>query len=277
MLFTLLSAVFGILVGNFLTVVVYRLPLMMELEFEFDYRALLEAAGEELSDEKLSLFRPSARCFSCRAPLGLLDSLPLVSYFLRSGKCHACKEPIPLDIPLLEVVTPILFGVCAAEFGPSLFAAAGMLYISLLLALAVIDAKTMLLPDALTIPGLWLGLLGSVFIGFTTPATAIIGAAAGYLFPAVTAGLYAKLRGRRGMGHGDFKLFGMIGAWLGWTMLPAVFSVGFGLAIIGFFIRTIWRHASNGEGEIELSFGPYLAIAGIAILLRPMWFAPLLM
>lgn len=256
-----LASVFGLAVGSFLNVVIHRLPRMMER----DWRAqCAELAGQALPpEEPLSLWRPRSRCPHCGHLIGALENIPLLSYLLLKGRCRACHQPIGLRYPLVEALTAVLFGYAAWRFGFTLAAAGAGLFLAALVALTFIDADTQLLPDAITLPLLWAGLLINLNGTFVPLADAVIGAAAGYLALWLVYWAFKLATGKEGMGHGDFKLLAALGAWLGWQMLPLIILLSSLVgAAVGVALILLARHGRHKP----IPFGPYLAAAGVIAL-----------
>jgi len=261
---TTLAAVcglFGLLIGSFLNVVIHRLPLMMERDWQAQCAEL--AGAPPPAREPLSLLRPRSRCPGCGHAIGALENIPLVSYLLQKGRCKGCGAAIGLRYPLVEALTGLLFGYAAWHFGVALAAAGALLFIAATIALTFIDLDTQLLPDGITLPLLWAGLLVNLQGTFATLPDAVIGAAAGYLALWLVYWAFKLATGKEGMGHGDFKLLAAIGAWFGWQMLPLVILasslVG---AAVGIVLIVLARHGRN----VPIPFGPYLAAAGIIAL-----------
>ncbi len=252
----------GLCVGSFLNVVIHRLPLMLEREWRRECRALLELAPEP-EPAPLSLVRPASRCPSCDAPIRPWQNIPLVSWLALRGRCAACRAPISAQYPLVEAATGLLSAYCALRFGWSAQLAAALALTWALLALAVIDLKTQLLPDAITLPLLWLGLLLSLGGVFATPAASIVGAAAGYLSLWLVYHAFRLATGKEGMGFGDFKLLGALGAWFGWQALPLIVLLSSAAgAVVGLGLILLRGHDRN----VPIPFGPYLALAGWVVL-----------
>ncbi len=249
--------ILGLLVGSFLNVVIHRLPRMMEQEWQAQ---CAELRGEEApSAPALSLARPRSRCPQCGHPIGALENIPIISYLLLGGRCKACKTRIPLRYPLVELTAALLAGFAAWHFGPGWQAIGATLLLWTLLTLAMIDLDTQLLPDSLTLPLLWLGLLFNLHNQFVPLSTAVVGAMAGYLALWSVYWLFKLATGKEGMGYGDFKLLAALGAWLGWTMLPAIILLSSVVgAIVGISLMVAARHGRNRP----IPFGPYLAAAG---------------
>jgi leader peptidase (prepilin peptidase)/N-methyltransferase len=266
-LFVTLSAVVGLAIGSFLNVVIHRLPKMMERDWQAQ---CAELRGEKAPDEPaLTLLRPRSRCPACGHQIGALENVPVVSWLALGGKCSACKTRISARYPIVELLTGVAFGYAAWHFGFGLAALAAMLFLACMIALTAIDIDTQLLPDAITLPLLWAGLLLNLEGTFVDLRSAVIGAATGYL---LLWGVYQAFKlatGKEGMGYGDFKLLAAIGAWLGWQMLPlVVLASSFVGAVVGVALIVLARRGR----EVPIPFGPYLAAAGVIALFwgRPM-------
>jgi leader peptidase (prepilin peptidase)/N-methyltransferase len=261
---------FSLLVGSFLNVVIYRLPIMMEREWRAQWAELVDSpatdAAPEATSERFDLMTPRSRCPSCGSPITALQNIPLVSYLLLRGRCANCKTSIPLRYPVVELFTALLAALAAWRFGFGAEAGAAVLLTFALLAISVIDIDHQIIPDSISLPLVWIGLSLSLFhplagaeVLFIEPKTAIVGALAGYLSLWSVYHLFRLLTGKEGMGYGDFKLLAALGAWLGWQMLPliillsAIVGAGVGIAMIVFR-----RHDRN----VPIPFGPYLAAAG---------------
>lgn len=264
----LLVGILGLLVGSFLNVVILRLPVMMEREWQVQCRALLEqeTGPAEISPEpeRFDLIAPASHCPRCRHKITPFENIPLLSYLLLRGKCSGCGARISPRYPLTEALTAILSLVVAWHFGFN-WACLGALALTWgLIALSIIDFDHQLLPDNITQPFLWLGLTVSLFGLYTDSSTAIIGALAGYLSLWGVYQLFKLLTGKEGMGYGDFKLLAMLGAWMGWqAILPIILLSSVVGAVIGVGLIIIRGRDRN----IPIPFGPYLAIAGWITLL----------
>jgi leader peptidase (prepilin peptidase)/N-methyltransferase len=252
----------GLCMGSFLNVVAHRLPLMLEREWRRESRELLELpAGPE--EPALSLVRPASRCPSCGAAIRPWQNIPVVSWLALRGRCAACRAPISVQYPLVEAATGALSLYCAVRFGWSPELAAGLALTWALVALTVIDLRTQLLPDAITLPLLWLGLLLSIPGMFVKPAAAILGAAAGYLSLWLVYHAFRLATGKEGMGHGDFKLLAALGAWFGWSALPLLVLLSSVVGtVVGLGLILLRKHDRN----VPIPFGPYLALAGWIVL-----------
>ncbi|MBI1396459.1 MAG: prepilin peptidase [Betaproteobacteria bacterium] len=256
--FTLL----GLLVGSFLNVVVHRLPKMMEREWQAQ---CAELRGEDVpTSPTYNLVVPRSACPKCGHAISALENVPVLSWLVLRGRCRGCGTPISARYPFVEALTGILSGYLAFRFGLSWQLLGALAFTWSLIALAFIDLDTTLLPDAITLPLLWLGLLLNLRGTFAPLPAAVVGAAAGYLALWSVYWLFKLLTGKEGMGFGDFKLLAAIGAFLGWKLLPMVilFSSAVG-AIVGIALIVFARHGRS----TPIPFGPYLAAAGVLALL----------
>ena len=256
-------ALLGLCVGSFLNVVIHRLPLMLERGWKLDSAEML---GVTLDDAPaaVTLSTPRSRCPSCGHAIAWHENIPVFSYLRLAGKCSACKTPISPRYPLIEVLTAALFGAVAWKFGTQPIALLWCGFVAVLVALAGIDWDTTLLPDNLTLPLLWAGLVAAA-LGWTIPlAAALWGAVAGYLSLWTVYWLFKLVTGKEGMGFGDFKLLAALGAWLGANMiLPIVLAASIIGAMVGIVMKL---NASLREGRY-VPFGPFLAGAGLVVLL----------
>jgi len=260
-IFITASVIFGLLVGSFLNVVIYRMPKIMEQEW---HNNCLELQGKEVSTQaKFTLSQPRSACPNCGHKITARENIPIISYLALRGKCSSCKTPISARYPLIEALTGTLIGLISWKFGYSGTAFFAWIFTFALIALTFIDFDTQLLPDDITLPLLWLGLLFNINYGFTDLKSAVIGAAAGYLILWSIYWLFKLIRGKEGMGYGDFKLLAAIGAWFGWKLLPAVILLSSTLgAVIGIALIVLTKRGK----EVPMPFGPFLAIGGIAAL-----------
>ena len=267
--FAAIAALFGLAIGSFLNVVIYRLPLILERQWRAQC-AEITGLPAKAEGEPISLSRPRSRCPSCAAQIRAIHNIPVLSYLALRGCCASCGVKIPLRYPLVELATAIVSGVVAWHFGFGCQAALALVFSWYLIAMTGIDLDRQLLPDVLTLPLLWIGLLASLWptAGFTSPQDALIGAAAGYLVLWIVFHAFRLVTGKEGMGYGDFKLFAAIGAWLGWQMLPLVLLLSAVVgAAVGITLIVTRRHGR----DVPISFGPYLAGAGwIAMLWGPL-------
>ena len=267
-----MAFVFGLAIGSFLNVVIHRLPLILERQWRAQ-AADLEGRPAPVPGEKYNLVAPRSRCPSCNAPIRAIHNIPVLSYVALRGRCAACHAPISLRYPLVELATALAFAAVAWHFGFGFSAALGFVLTAYLIALTGIDIDRQLLPDLLTIPLLWIGLIASLWHspGMAAPPAAlrdaVIGAVAGYLFLWMIFQLFRLITGKEGMGYGDFKLFAAIGAWLGWQMLPLVLLLA---ALVGSAVGLAMMAAQHLGRGVPIPFGPYLAgAAWIALLCGP--------
>ena len=262
-----IALVVGLCVGSFLNVVVHRLPKMMER----DWRAqCAELRGESVPEENppaYNLAVPRSACPDCGHRIGALENIPVFSWLALRGACSACRKPISIRYPLVEVLGGLLAAYAIWRFGLSWKGAAACALLWTLIALTFIDFDTQLLPDSLTLPLVWAGLIANLFGLFVPLADAVIGAIAGYLALWIVYWLFRLIRGKEGMGHGDFKLLAALGAWLGWQMLPLVILMS---SVVGAVIGITLMVFKGRHHSVPLAFGPYLAIAGgIALFFGP--------
>ena len=260
--FALACGLFGLLIGSFLNVVIHRLPTMMEREWMSQCAELRGELAPEFP--RLSLIGPGSRCPACGHAISAWENIPLVSYALLRGRCRGCKSRIPLRYPVVEALTGALSALVAWRFGLSWQAAGGLVFVWALIALAFIDLDTQLLPDSITQPLLWLGLILNMSHIYTDLKSAVIGALAGYLSLWTVYWIFKLATKKEGMGYGDFKLLAAIGAWLGWTLLPfTILASSMVGAVVGIAMILFGGH----ERSKPIPFGPYLSAAGAAALL----------
>ena len=262
-----LAVVAGLVIGSFLNVVIHRLPLMLERQWQRDARATLQGddAGDGAEAPAFNLCTPPSRCPHCGQRIRWWQNIPLLSYALLGGKCSQCKAGIGLRYPLVELATGALFGWCVQRYGISAQAGAWCLFSALLLTLALIDWDTTLLPDDLSYPLLWAGLLASSF-GWTGTSLrdAVLGAAAGYLALWSIYWVFKLLTGKEGMGYGDFKLLAALGAWFGWQALVPITLVS---SVAGALIGIALKLSSRLRADGYIPFGPFLALGGFLVML----------
>jgi leader peptidase (prepilin peptidase)/N-methyltransferase len=254
---------FGLLVGSFLNVVVYRLPIMMQRDWREQAGEILQVPVETPTNT-FNLILPNSQCPHCAHEIKPWENIPVVSYLFLRGKCSSCKAPISLRYPLVELTCGLLSAYIAWHFGFT-WQAGGMLLLTWgLLAMSLIDADHQLLPDSLVLPLLWLGLIANNFGLFTSLENALWGAIAGYLSLWSVYWLFKLVTGKEGMGYGDFKLLAMLGAWGGWQVLPLTILLS---SLVGAVLGLIMLRLRNAETSTPIPFGPYLAIAGWIALL----------
>ena len=259
--FTLLAGTIGLLVGSFLNVVIHRLPKMMEREWQ---QQCAELNGQEVpATTPYNLVIPRSACPHCGHAISALENIPVISYLFLRGKCAGCAASISPRYPIVEAVSGLLSAYAAWHFGFGLAGIAAIALIWALIALTFIDFDTQLLPDSITLPLLWLGLLLNLNNAFTSLPNALIGAVAGYLILWSVYWAFKLTTGKEGMGYGDFKLLAALGAWLGWTMLPLIILLSSLVgAVVGVALIVFAKHGRN----IPIPFGPYLAGGGLIAL-----------
>jgi leader peptidase (prepilin peptidase) / N-methyltransferase len=262
----IVAAVFGLLVGSFLNVVVYRLPKMLERQWAAECADFAGQPAKE--EEKFNLVVPRSRCPHCGHQIRWYENIPVVSWLVLRGRCSSCSKPISFRYPLVELVTGAFFFLCGQRFGLTFQAAAWAAFASLLICLFLIDMDTQILPDDLNYTLLWMGLIASA-LGWTVPlASAVWGAALGYCVFWLIFQIFKLATGKEGMGYGDFKLLAALGAWLGAPFLVAIILMS---SIVGAVIGIVLLVAGKlANKDIPMPFGPYLAGAGLlALALSP--------
>ena len=272
--------VLSLLVGSFLNVVIHRLPIMMEREWKAQAVEILGAAsgsppvapGSEVTPPNYNLMGPRSGCPHCGAEITALQNIPVLSYLALKGRCRGCRAPISARYPIVELSTAVLSALVAWKFGFSPFTAGALVLTWMLVAMTCIDIDHQVLPDSLTIPLMWLGLLASLahspaaLLPVSTESS-VIGAAAGYLSLWLVYQLFKLATGKEGMGYGDFKLLAALGAWLGWKMLPLVILLS---AVTGAVFGILMIVLRGRDRQVPIPFGPYLAAAGwIALMWGP--------
>lgn len=263
-LFGLVAGLMGLIVGSFLNVVIHRLPIMMEREWTSQCLEHLNQPSPHEPMPAFNLWTPRSHCPICQNPIGAAQNIPLFSYVIQGGRCAHCRSPIAVRYPLIEALTVVLTGIVAWRFGFGEQALTALLLTWALIALSVIDLEHQLLPDNITLPFLWLGLVLALFGIFTDLRSSVIGAMAGYLSLWSVYHLFRLLTGKEGMGYGDFKLLAMLGAWQGWQYLPAIVIVS---SVVGAIIGLSLILFQNRDRNIPIPFGPFLAAAGWITLL----------
>lgn len=256
-LFAGLMVVFGLLVGSFLNVVIYRLPVMMQREWELQ-AAEVTGANLEQSDT-FNLSAPRSRCPHCGHAITALENIPVISYLFLGGKCRGCKAGISARYPLIEALTAVLSAIVAWQFGFSTACLGALLLTWSLIALTFIDLDHQLLPDKITLPLVWLGIFFNLFGTFTDLNSSVVGAIAGYLSLWSVYHLFRLITGKEGMGYGDFKLLAALGAWMGWELLPMIVLLS---SLVGAVVGISLILLKNHQRDIPIPFGPYLAAAG---------------
>lgn len=257
-------AVLGLVFGSFLNVVIHRLPKIMEAQWQRDYA---EFSGETpTEEEKLSLAFPGSHCPHCDAAIKPSQNIPVLSYLVLGGKCAYCKAPISVRYPVVEAVTAILWVLCGLQFGVSNALAGAMLLTAVLVVLTAIDLDHQLLPDSLTLPLLWVGLLLNIDNTFVSLESAVLGAVFGYLCLWSVFWLFKIVTGKEGMGHGDFKLLAALGAWFGLAALPTIVLLS---SVVGAVLGVALIVMGKQDRETPMPFGPFLAGAGLIHLFYP--------
>ena len=255
---------FSLMIGSFLNVVIHRLPIMLEREWQAEYHSYFAPDEEAVAPERYNLMVPRSACPHCGHTITALENIPLLSWLWLKGRCRDCQAPISARYPLVELLTALLSVAVAMVITPGWGTLAALLLTWVLVALTFIDLDKMLLPDQLTLPLLWGGLLFNLAGGFAPLADAVIGAMAGYLVLWSLYWAFKLLTGKEGMGYGDFKLLAALGAWLGWQALPIILLLSSLVgAVIGISLIALQKHH---QGK-PIPFGPYLAIAGWIALL----------
>ena len=263
LLLFLFTAILGLLVGSFLNVVIYRLPVMMEREWKTECRLILEldepARETRNKPETFNLAHPRSCCPHCQTQIKAWQNIPVISYLILGGKCGHCSKPISCRYPIIEAFTGLLSVIIAWQFGVSFQTLAALLFTWCLISLTMIDADHKLLPDQLTLPLLWLGLLVNSAGLFTSLFDAVWGAIGGYLILWSVYWLFKLLTGKEGMGYGDFKLLAALGAWMGWQSLLTIILMS---SLVGAVIGSLILFINNRGRSTTIPFGPYLAAAG---------------
>lgn len=251
--------IFGLLIGSFLNVVAYRLPLMLQAAWQAECKSYLEISEQAIEPKPFNLFFPGSQCPHCSHRIRFWENIPILSYLWLRGKCSACKNKISFQYPFVEFLCGIFSVAVIWQFGISVQTVSGLFFTWAMLALSVIDIKQQLLPDIITIPMIWLGLFINVFAVYCNLQDAVIGALAGYLSLWLLAKIFFLVSGKIGMGHGDFKLLALLGAWFGWQMLPLIVLIS---SLLGSIIGVTLIVFKNRDRQIPIPFGPYLALAG---------------
>ncbi len=261
-----LAAVIGLLVGSFLNVVIYRLPIMMQRNWRRECTEYLQLDSTEtqIQEEPFNLVFPFSRCPNCNTPIKPYQNIPLISYLFLKGRCATCGNPISLRYPIIEAFTALTTAIVAWHFGYTLQTVFALVLTWSLIALSAIDIDHHLLPDSITLPVLWLGMYLSLFNLFTDTHASIIGAISGYLALWLVYHLFKLATGKEGMGYGDFKLLALFGAWLGWQYLSVIILLS---SLVGAVIGLAMIIVVKRDHTIPIPFGPYLAAAGWIALL----------
>ncbi len=253
----------ALLVGSFLNVVISRLPISLKQDWRKDCYEYLElsipSSEQQEFAQKITLLLPRSHCPKCKSTLRIIDNIPIISYLLLCGKCYFCKIPISIKYPIVEILTCILCVLVAWQYGFTWQTLAGCFLTCVLIVQSGIDMENKMIPDEITMPVLWLGIILSIFVVFVDTTSAIVGAVLGYILLWAIYWIFFLATKKEGMGYGDFKLLAMLGAWLGWTMIPfmLVFS-----SIIGSIIGVMLLLLTNQNRNTRIPFGPFLAAAG---------------
>ncbi len=259
------SLALGLIVGSFLNVVIYRLPIMMQREWTQQCHDFLELEGENKKPtDTFNLSQPASHCPKCKNKISAIENIPVFSYLIQGGKCKHCSTKISLRYPAVEIVNGILSLLITNQFGFTWLSLALLILTWSLIVLTMIDFDHQLLPDDITLPILWLGLIVNYFGLLTSLESAVLGAIAGYLILWSVYWLFKLLTGKDGMGEGDFKLLAALGAWLGWQALPQIILLS---ALVGAIVGSSLIIIKGRDKNIPIPFGPYLAGAGLIALL----------
>ena len=265
-LMVLLALILGLLVGSFLNVVIYRVPEGLNRNWKLQAKQMLDLPLEQGEGERFNILMPPSHCPSCKSAIKPWQNIPILSYVLLKGQCKHCHAAISMRYPLVELLTGLVFAVCAWKFGVTWTALSAMVFSAYLIAMIFIDADTQLLPDQLTLPLMWAGIvfhLAAYLLqadwGITTLVDSLLGAIVGYMSLWSIFQLFKLVTGKEGMGYGDFKLLAALGAWLGISVLPIIIIMS---AVVGLIFALIMKVAKNQP----MPFGPYLAISGWIVL-----------
>jgi len=264
LLLSIFAGILGLLIGSFLNVIIYRLPVMMKRSWTQECQEFLELPITEPSPKVFNLCLPASRCPQCDAGIKSYQNIPVLSYLFLKGKCANCKTKISIRYPFVEAFTGIASAIVAFQLGGGIETLFALFLTWTLIALSGIDIDHQLLPDNITLPVLWLGILLSLFGIFTDPVSSIIGAMAGYLSLWSIYQLFKLITGKEGMGYGDFKLLALFGAWFGWQYLMIIVLIS---SLVGAIIGISMMIILGRDKNIPIPFGPYLAIAGWIALL----------
>lgn len=260
----ILASVLGLIMGSFVNIVIYRLPLMIERTQQYYSYILLKMPPSIPDDKFVNLIKPGSSCPHCQHKLRLLDNIPLISYLLLKGRCHFCQHKISPQYLIVELLSCILCGLCAYKFGASYKTLFGCIFTLGLIAAAAIDWQHMILPDEINLSGTWLGLILSVYGVFVSPHDAIIGAVLGYGALWGILWLFYAITKRSGLGGGDLKLFALFGAWFGWQSLQFIITLA---ALTGSLVGLILIVLKKQDAKKPIPFGPFLAFSAYTYLL----------
>ena len=267
LVFLFFALLLGLIIGSFLNVVIYRLPLMMQRDWSKQCYEFLELDSKQKINGNLKSFNllyPGSHCPKCQHEITAFENIPVLSFLMKGGKCKNCKKSISLRYPIVESMTGVFTLLVAYQYGYDWLTLALLILTWSLIVLAMIDYDHQLLPEDITTPILWLGLIINYF-GLITPLEAsVLGAIAGYLILGAVYWVFKLLTGKEGMGYGDFKLLAALGAWMGWEVLPQIILLS---SLIGALTGIIIIMIKGGDKNMPISFGPYLAGAGFVSLL----------
>jgi len=265
-IFIAVAFAFALMIGSFLNVVIYRLPIMMQREWRDQCEELKDTLPTDLPEGRFNLVVPRSRCPACGKTIKAWQNIPVLSYLLLGAQCGNCRKSISVRYPLVEMLTAVLAAVCAWHFGFGWEALMAIGLTCALVAISLIDIDHQIIPDSIALPLMWVGLIMSLFHPlagaetlFVSPRDAIIGALAGYLSLWSVYHLFRLLTGKEGMGYGDFKLLAALGAWLGWSLLPLIILMS---AVVGAVVGILLIVFKQHERSVPIPFGPYLAAAG---------------
>ncbi len=259
--------IFTLLIGSFLNAVIYRVPIILERSWRQDCQEMLGENSDNENQETFNILTPRSQCPHCGHGIAALENIPVLSYLFLRGKCSSCRHKISIEYPLVETITMLLSVMLAWKFGYGMQLLASLVLLWALIVLFMIDAKTMFLPDNITYPLLWLGIVINLDHTFTDLESSVLGAIFGYLSLWSVYHIFRLITDKEGMGYGDFKLLAAIGAWGGWQILPFVIMSS---ALLGAILGSIWLFIiQKNKASQPIPFGPWLAIAGfIAIVWR---------
>lgn len=263
-LFYFFIALLGLCIGSFLNVVIYRLPIILHKNWSKECHDYLKLNVKEVQINRFNLAFPPSHCPGCKQRISLWHNIPLFSYIFLKGRCFFCANKIALRYPLIEFLTALLSVMVAIHFGVTLITLFSLVFVWCLIPLAFIDLDTQLLPDIITLPLLWFGLLINIPGYFCPLSSAVIGAIIAYAFLWLIIKLFYLITGKIGMGEGDFKLFAAFGAWFGWQLLPLILLIS---SLFGSIVGIIYLRVTNAQKDTPLPFGPYLCAAGFITLL----------
>jgi len=257
--FTVTALILGLMIGSFLNVVIFRLPVMLKRDWKTQCEEFLEIEADSSPASKFNLSTPSSHCPQCEHKIRWWENIPLLSYLFLRGRCSGCQTHISLRYPIVELCTGLITAFAAWHFGFGIQALAAMFLGWVLIALSMIDFDTKLLPDNIVLPTLWIGILLNINGTFTSLESSVIGAAAGYMSLWSIFQVHHLITGREGMGFGDFKLLALLGAWLGWQSLLTILLLS---SLVGAVVGISLIIFLGRDKQIPIPFGPYLAAAG---------------